>query len=44
MSFLLQILMATDLLFGFLKREFYLHNGDKHKLSDGTDAQIILDS
>lgn len=39
-----QILMATDLLFGFLKREFYLHNGDKHKLPDGTDAQIILDS
>ncbi|XP_048742012.2 phosphatidylinositol glycan anchor biosynthesis class U protein-like [Ostrea edulis] len=39
-----QILMATDLLFAFLKREFFLHNGDKHKLPDGTDAQIILDS
>ncbi|XP_078336360.1 GPI-anchor transamidase component PIGU-like isoform X1 [Crassostrea virginica] len=39
-----QILMATDLLFGFLKREYFLRNGEKHKLPDGTDAQIILDS
>ncbi|WAR11372.1 PIGU-like protein [Mya arenaria] len=37
------IFLLTDLLFGFLRREFDLKNGVKHKLEDGKDAQIVMD-
>ncbi|XP_052815896.1 phosphatidylinositol glycan anchor biosynthesis class U protein-like [Mya arenaria] len=38
-----QIFLLTDLLFGFLRREFDLKNGVKHKLEDGKDAQIVME-
>ncbi|XP_053401717.1 phosphatidylinositol glycan anchor biosynthesis class U protein-like [Mercenaria mercenaria] len=37
-----QIFLITDLLFAYLRREFDLKNGIKHKI-DGKDAQVILD-
>lgn len=37
-----QIFLITDLLFAFLRREFDLRNGVKHKIN-GKDAQVILD-
>ncbi len=41
--FILQIFLITDLLFGYLRREWAMENGPKPKLPSGEDAQVILD-
>ncbi|XP_052269507.1 phosphatidylinositol glycan anchor biosynthesis class U protein-like [Dreissena polymorpha] len=38
-----QIFLIADLMFGYLRREFDLHNGLKHKLDNGKDAQIVME-
>ncbi|KAK3086781.1 hypothetical protein FSP39_023280 [Pinctada imbricata] len=38
-----QIFLVTDLLYGFLRREFDLYNGVKHMLPDGKETQVILE-
>ncbi|KAL5021781.1 hypothetical protein ScPMuIL_000936 [Solemya velum] len=38
-----QIFLVTDLLYAFLKREFYLLHGVDQKTEDGKPVQVILD-
>ena len=41
---LFQIFLLTDLLYGFLRREFDLEKGFKHvELEDGSKKQVLLD-
>lgn len=37
-----QIFLVTDILFAYIKREFYLHNGLKREV-DGKSAKLVLD-
>ena len=41
--FISQIFLITDLLFGYLRREYALEMGPKPKLENGEVAQVTLD-